>query len=306
MQHTTNHSRNDQESADETSDPSGAIATTADRPDELGEYSSPLSETAAQSAGPDQLPPVDAGTVPIFLHEIARQMVAAAEAERARISADVANSLDEHVQQVRIRSTKEAEELRRLAEVDVEQISERSAAEGERLRRETEARIVARREDLERHLRQHDDLIEREISGATKTVEEYQAELDRFVERLAAEQDPTDIAQLASQLPEPPRVNDIASAARAEAIAEMARSEAADDAASANAGLVGVMDSSVAKKAEPEVVSEVETTRQEPTADLIGGNNTALQVTRVLLVVIVVALIAAIFLLATGRLTIPT
>jgi len=306
MQHTTNHSRNDQESADETSHPSGAIATTADRPDELGEYSPPLSETAAQSAGSDQLPPVDAGTVPIFLNEIARQMVAAAEAERARISADVANSLDEHVQQVRIRSTSEAEELRRLAEVDVEQITEWSAAEGERLRRETETRIVARREDLERHLRQHDDLIEREISGATKAVEEYQAELDRFVERLAAEQDPTDIAQLASQLPEPPRVDEIASAARAEAIAEIARSEAADDAASANAGLVGVMDSSVAKKAEPEVVSEVETMRHEPTADLIGGNNTALQVSRLLLVVFVVALIAAMFLLATGRLTIPT
>ena len=83
-----------------------------------------------------------------------------------------------------------------------------------------------RREDLERHLRQHDTLVEREISGASEAIEEYQAELDRFVGRLAGEREPTEIARLASLLPEPPRVEEIASAARAEAIAQLSRSEA--------------------------------------------------------------------------------
>jgi hypothetical protein len=308
MQHGTIDSRPHRESAEDTSHPSGAMASTADRPDEPAAPSSRTGETEAQSAGSDQVTPVEAGTVPTFLHEIARQMVAAAGAQRARISADVANSLEEHVRQVRIRSSKEAEELRRLAETDVDQINEWSAAEAERLRHETETRIAARREHLERHLRQHDDLIEREISGASESVEEYQAELDRFVERLAAEQDPTDIARLASQVPEPPRVDEIASAARAEAIAEVARSEAADDAVSAKVGLVGVMDTSVVKQATGhEDASKVESIGDDPTADLIGGRNrAAVLVTRVVLFVLVVVLIAGALLLATGRVTVTT
>ncbi len=189
--------------------------------------------------------PVDAGTVPAFLHEIARQMQAAVDRERGRIAADAVNSLDAHVQKVRMRASIEAEELKRLAEEDVGHINEWSAAEAERLRRETENRIDARREDLERHLRQHDALVEREISGASEAIEEYQAELDRFVSRLAGEREPTEIAQLASQLPEPPRVEEIASAARAEAIAQLSRSEAGDAAAPTGLDLVGVMDPSV-------------------------------------------------------------
>jgi hypothetical protein len=308
MQHEID-SRTDREPANETTDRPGAMASTADRPGEPDESGSRTAEAEAQAdsppAGPDQVTPSEGGTVPTFLHEIARQMLAAAQGERARISADVANSLEEHVRQVRIRASKEAQELRRLAEVDVDQINEWSAAEGERLRRETESRITARRDDLERHLRQHDDLIEREISGTSETVEKYQAELDEFVDRLAAEVDPTEIAQLASQLPEPPRVDEVASAARAEAIAEMARIEAADLAASATVGPVGVMDSSVVKHpAEREDASEVEPISQESKAGILDRHKRAVLATRVVLVILAVALIAGVILIATGRLSV--
>jgi vacuolar-type H+-ATPase subunit E/Vma4 len=234
---TTEHSPGGRvETMDLLDEPAGSISPSAES-DNQPDASSPHADDGAE--------PADAGTVPAFLHEIARQMQAAVDRERGRIAADAVNSLDAHVQKVRMRASIEAEELKRLAEEDVGHINEWSAAEAERLRRETENRIDARREDLERHLRQHEALVEREISGASEAVEEYQAELDRFVGRLAGEREPTEIAQLASQLPEPPRVEEIASAARAEAIAQLSRSEAGDDGAPASLGLVGVMDPSV-------------------------------------------------------------
>ena len=77
------------------------------------------------------------------------------------------------------------------------------------LRRETESRIGARREDLERHLAQHNTLAEApEISGASQAVEEYQAELDRFVGRLAGETGSRRWPNWRSLLPEPPRLNE--------------------------------------------------------------------------------------------------
>jgi hypothetical protein len=228
MQHETVSQSGDSTDSVETADDSpGGGVKTADLTDEAGM--------------------ADVGPVPTFLHEIARTMQATADRERERIAANITDSLGVQVEMVRSRASTEAEELRRLAEADVDNIHEWSAAEVERVRREAEARIAARREALERHLLQHDALVEREITRATEAVEEYQNELGRFVGRLASEQEPTEIARLASQLPEPPRVEEIAAAAHADAIAELSGSEAAAGTASTterDSAPVGVMDPS--------------------------------------------------------------
>jgi hypothetical protein len=232
MAHETKSSRSEAEPA----------ATVAEQPQ------------AAPRPGEDRPEAGGVDLVPSFLHEIARTMQAAVDRERSRIAATTANTLEAHVEKVRVRASTEAAELKRLAEEDVNHIREWSAAEAERLRRETQSRIGARRENLERHLRQHDALVEREISGANEAVEQYRAELDLFVEGVAAEHEPTEIARLAKQLPEPPRVEDIASAARANAIAELSRSEAASDKSSTGPDVVGVMDpKAVSKTAGPKV-----------------------------------------------------
>ena len=183
----------------------------------------------------------------------------------------------------------------------------------------------ARRDDLERHLRQHEALVEREISGASEAVEEYQPELDRFVGRLAGEREPTEIAQLASQLPEPPRIEEIASAARAEAIAQLSRSEAGDDAAPAGLDLVGVMDPSVisqasapdadesalAQESAPAQVSAANTVEVTPEAEpvdhdqqrrILGARSNVDLAIRLAVAIAIVALVAAlVFLLVTGQ-----
>ena len=206
MQHKTI----DSESGAETTGPSpdGGVET-ADPMDDTVAPVSPAAASdeqpeAASPPGEDHAEPVEVGRVPMFLHEIARTMQAAADREREQIAAEMADSLSAHVERVRSRASTEAEELKRLAEDDVNHIREWSAVEAERLRQETDSRIGARRENLDRDLRQHDTLVEREISQAGVAVEEYRGELDRFVGRLASEREPTEIARLASLLPEPP------------------------------------------------------------------------------------------------------
>jgi hypothetical protein len=323
MQHETERSLSGAESAETADHSTGATVETADLPDETVGSDSPVAESDEQPAaspGEDRGESPEAGAVPTFLHEIARQMQVAVDRERGRMVADAANSLEEHVRKVRVRAAAEAEALRRLAEEDVARIHEWSAAEGERLRLEAEGRISARREDLERHLRQHDDLIEREISGASEAVEEYQTELDRFVDRLAGEREPTEIAQLASQLPEPPRVEEIASTARAAALAEISRREAGDEPA-APGGLVGVMDPSLtsqqssptaqesvpAQKSVPTDVAEVSPTEdehahEEPKWGFLGARNNVDLVIRLVVIIALAALVATVVLLVvTGQ-----
>ena len=195
----------------------------------------------------DESGTTDAGLVPTFLQEIARTMQATADRERDRIAADIADRLKALVETVRFRASTEAAELRRLAEADIDQIHEWSAGQVDRVRRETEMRVNARQEDLDQHLRQQDAVVEREIARATEAVEAYQNELGRFVGRLVSQQEPTEIARLASQLPEPPPVEVIASEARADALAQLSNSQAAAVSASTterDSGLIGVMDPS--------------------------------------------------------------
>lgn len=336
MQHETTPDSG-AESAETAGRLPGVSVETVDPPDETGgsvaaEVESDEQPDASSTHDGDGAGPAEAGTVPTFLHEIARQMQAAVDRERGRIAAEASNSLEAHVQKVRMRAAMEAEELKRLAEEDVGHINEWSAAEADRLRRETESRIDARREDLERHLRQHEALVEREISGASAAIEEYQAELDRFVGRLAGEREPTEIAQLASQLPEPPRVEEIASAARADAIAQLSRSETGDEAAATGLDLVGVMDPSVISQAsgpkaqqdalpqesalpqegEPaqegapaqtvEVTPEAERGDQEGQRRILGARNNVDLAIRVVVIIALVALVAAVVLLVvTGQ-----
>lgn len=258
------------------------------------------------------------GRLPTFLDEIASGMQAAVDRERERIAAETSNSLDAHLERIRERSSTEVDELKRLAEEDVRQIRESAAAESERLSRETEHRIAGRREDLERHLQQHSALVEREISGARAAVEAYQTELAGFVGGLSDERDPTEIARRARSLPEPPRVEEIASAARAEAIAELARTEASTADAAEDGALVGVMDPGVVRQPAAgsatdgapdqviDVTSEAASDADEQRAVIPGGRPWAdrrlLIAAAVLLVVLVFALAAA---MASGQLRLP-
>jgi hypothetical protein len=290
-----------------TTDPD-PVATATDTPE---------GGTEVVPAGEAETVPEAVGRLPSFLDEIASGMQTAVDRERERIAAETSSSLDAHVERIRERASTEVDELKRLAEDDVRQIRESAAAESERLSRETENRVAGRREDLERHLYQHSALVEREISGARAAVEEYQTELARFVGALSDERDPTEIARLARSLPEPPRVEEIASAARAEAIAELSRTESATDRPPESVDLVGVMDPGAVRPASgsavesapaqgTDVTPEAAPDTDEQQAPTAGGrrwaDRTLLIAAIVVLVIVAVALVLAV---ASGQLRVP-
>jgi hypothetical protein len=163
---------------------------------------------------------------PSFLAELANAMKAAADRERGRISGLVSETAAAHVERVRSRAILETEELRRLADQDVQGIEQWSAAEIERVRSEAEQRTNERRASLEDYLKQHDAIIETEISGVDAAVVEYHATLDRFFAELAETADPSDIVARAEHLPSPPDLDAVRAAARASAMSVFAEPEA--------------------------------------------------------------------------------
>jgi hypothetical protein len=216
----------------------------------------------------------DESTTTGFLHEIGSAMVEVAERERDRITRVLTEQLGAHLEDLRSRASDEAKELMRLAEADVDAIRGSSTAEQERIRQDTERRIEARRAELERHLSHHDADLEREIAASSDRIEAYRAELDGFVRRLAEEPDPTEIARQASQMPSPPRVEDVLAAAHAQVIAEAATRHDRESVSGfvlakgingnqANADLVAVMDPGLTG---PVVAS---------TGEMVGGSRPA-------------------------------
>jgi hypothetical protein len=201
-----------------------------------------------QASDRSVVPGDDASPNDGFLHEIGAAMVHAAERERDRITRDLMDQLNSHLEALRRRTSHEGWELIRVAEADVDRIHGWSTGEHERVRQETDRRVVARRAELERHLGQHDAELEREVAASLDAIRAYLAELEEFVRRLGQEPDPTEIARRASQLPAPPRIETVAAAAHdrgpaSSLIAGNGRSRAGNGArAGANGDLVGVMD----------------------------------------------------------------
>jgi hypothetical protein len=162
---------------------------------------------------------------PGFLAGLATAMRKAATRERDRITGVVAEDAAAHIEKVRARAAIETEELRRLAEEDVEHVEQWSVSEIERIKSEATQRIDDRRASLEDYLKQHDAIIETEIERVDAAVREYGETLDRFFADLGATTDPADIARRAEQLPAPPDLDEVRSAARASAMARLAEME---------------------------------------------------------------------------------
>jgi hypothetical protein len=181
-----------------------------------------------------------------FAAELAHAMQAAAEHQREATNAELQAVTTAHLERVRARAAAEAEELRRKARQDIDDVNTWQVAEAERIRAEASRRITVRGEELEGHLVRHTELIEREIGQIEGVVADYQLELDGYFQRLTTEPDPTVIARLADQMPDPPDLARVGVDAREKALADMA-AEPDEDAESEEheADVVGVMDPGV-------------------------------------------------------------
>jgi hypothetical protein len=160
--------------------------------------------------------------VPTFLAELARAMQSAAKREREHIVEAVATNAAEQIEKARVRAASEADELRRLADADIERIAEWTATEMDRIRREADRRTEERRNDLTAYLANHESIIETEIGGVDAAVRDYRSALDQFFGGLTGSTEPAEIARRAGALPEPPDLDSVRAAARADAVARFA------------------------------------------------------------------------------------
>ncbi len=167
-----------------------------------------VEDTSVQSIAPPAPPARPTGTAvkkpTKFLADLTRAMQAAAETNRSATLEQLQADAKAFIEQVHARSADGSAELRRQADDDIVSIRDWSKAELARIREQTEAKISTRKADLEHEIEAHAARIEREIERVQGRVAVFEAEMERFFERLLQEDDPTEFATMAQNLPEPP------------------------------------------------------------------------------------------------------
>lgn len=143
-----------------------------------------------------------------FLADLIQTMRSTAETARQGAIEQCQADAKAYTEQLQARTDDEAASLRRAAEADVSAIRDWSKAEMERIRVETEQRISRRRELLEQELQEYNSAVELEIQRVQQRVAAFEGEVALFFEQLLNESDPTAIANMAAQMPDPPTFDD--------------------------------------------------------------------------------------------------
>jgi hypothetical protein len=210
----------------EAAAPIGPPASTADigASGEVAPAEAPLAEETA--------PPVASRPTPVssLLAEIARAMQVAADQERERIEASMGEEETAQIEKIHVRAAFESDELEKYAEEDVRQVNAWREDQIQRVRQDADRQIADRRRRLEQSLTHHGSLIQTEIESVQVAVRGYRESLGAFFGRLSQERDPSVIARLAGQLPDPPDLQEVRADARSGAMKEIQQRSAADSA----------------------------------------------------------------------------
>jgi hypothetical protein len=150
--------------------------------------------------------------------EIARAMQVAADRERERIDASMGDEETAQVEKIVTRAAAEAAELSKHADEDVSVVNAWYKDQVKQIRAEADRKVDDRRLGLEQSLTIHRSLIEAEVESVHLAVEGYRGSLGAFFGRMADERDPSAIARLAGDLPDPPHLDEIRAEARSSAM----------------------------------------------------------------------------------------
>ena len=135
---------------------------------------------------------------------LVKAMREAALASRAETTTRLQAEAAARIEAIRAESTDEAAALRKRVDEDIAGVRDWSKVEMARIRAETEHRIEERRADAINESQRHLDAVEELVGQVQTTITTFEADMDRFFERLLAETDPARLASLAEQAPEPP------------------------------------------------------------------------------------------------------
>ena len=146
-------------------------------------------------------------------------MQVAADRERERIDASVGEEETAQVEKIVGRAAAEAAELSKHADGDVSLVNAWYKDEVKRIRTEADRKIDDRRATLEQSITHHGSLIEAEIESVHLAVQGATAGRPTILPgRLSEERDPSAIARLAGDLPDPPDLDDVRAEARSAAM----------------------------------------------------------------------------------------
>ena len=168
---------------------------------EPAEAEGAATEAVADAAPADVRPARRENALVAGLVKAMREAALASRAETTtRLQAEAAT----RIEAIRAGSTEEAAALRKRVDEDIAGVREWSKVEMARIRAETEHRIEERRADAINESQRHLDAVEELVGQVQSTISTFEADTDRFFERLLAETDPARLASLAEQAPEPP------------------------------------------------------------------------------------------------------
>ena len=170
-----------------------------------------LDTLTSASGDPVEGSHADAGEddVATFLSKLAHAMQVAVGAEHVRTSQMAEQRRQTHIQGLVARAASEADEFSEVADRDIEGIDAWAEAEIARLRGQREARIAARRIELQARLDEHQSRLDREVELINAAVSAHRADVDRFFEGLQAEVDPLAIALHAGARPRFPTLDSL-------------------------------------------------------------------------------------------------
>jgi hypothetical protein len=135
---------------------------------------------------------------------LVKAMREAALASREETTGRLTADATAQVELLREAGTARAAELRKRADEDIAGIRDWSKSEVARIKQETDERIEGRKGELAAQTERHEADVEHQVELVQSTVAAFEADMDRFFERLLSENDPAKLAALAEQAPEPP------------------------------------------------------------------------------------------------------
>jgi hypothetical protein len=198
---------------DATAPAESAEATAAETTDDVAATAEGAADaTAASWDAPVSPAPSSPRKPNKFMADLTKAMQSAAEAARADALERLSAEAKAHIETIHTSTADEATELRKKADDDVSKIRDWSKAEVARIREETDERIAHRKEVLEREIEAHAAHIESRIERVQSRVTAFETEMAAFFERLLAEEDPTRFAAMAETMPEPPVLEEGATA----------------------------------------------------------------------------------------------
>jgi hypothetical protein len=249
----------------ETDEPTGDAGPTAEaaieqteRPDMIDTMPDVLDDTrqAVDTDAPAHVEPTEALAAAAasparkpnkLMVDLAKAMQTAAAGARTETLEKFAADAKAYVESINSDAAAGTAGLRRQADEDIAAIREWSKAEIARIREETESRISNRKSDLDGELEDHAASTERRIARVQARVDAFEAEMTSFFEVVFAEEDPTRLAAMAQNLPEPLDFDDdtadvrtVAAAAAAAAATVVEATQVAEPAQDADATFVAI------------------------------------------------------------------